>query len=260
MYNNVGKAVGDFTSPLRWCQLHSIQTSSHRAYAYDTGSGAHIQDVLGSFCNWCMEERVRLFRVQNQVDKMHSLQALKLLLITRSPVFTLADRLVAPSILEIPFVDGRCDGCRIRFIGTKSRVSIVQGFLVVLVYIVRMRVYRGRSVLTTSSNPSTWPSPTVLPVVFTAVTASAALSSPCAGTTELVALTISFGGGIVAASVTGELPLTAAAGGRVDSLSAIIVLNIQRAVVQQVRVVRQFLAKGRASQYGNQAFSPRRQH
>ena len=195
-----------------------------------------------------MEERVGLFRVQNQVDKMDSLHALKLLLIARSPVLTLTNRLVASSILDIPFVDGRCDGCHIRVIGTKCGVSIVQGFLAVLDFSVRMRIYRGRSVLTTSSNPSTWPSSAVFLVVFTTVTASAAPSSPCAGTTEQVFSTVSFGEVVVltrlAAGVTGELPMAAAAGGGVDSLSAIIVLNIQGAVVQQVRVVPQFLERG----------------
>lgn len=47
----------------------------------------------------------------------------------------------------------------------------------------------------------------------------------------------------LAAGVTGELALTAAAGGEVDSLSAVIVLNIKRAVMQRVRVVRKFLEK-----------------
>lgn len=80
--------------------------------------------------------------------------------------------------------------------------------------------------------------------MFAAVTASAALSSPCKGTTDLVASTVSFGEEVVltrlAGGVAGELPMASTAGGGLDSLSGIMVLNIQRAVVQRVRVVRQF--------------------
>lgn len=74
---------------------------------------AYIKYILGPL-NRRIEKRILSLMIQNHMHDMCSLHILKLLLIRWSPVFALADVLVATTVLDVAGVDGGCDGGCVR--------------------------------------------------------------------------------------------------------------------------------------------------
>lgn len=72
-------------------------------------ASAYIKDMLGPL-NRRIEKRVLSLMIQNHMHDMCGLHILKLLLIGWSPVFALADVLVATPVFDVAGVDGGCDG------------------------------------------------------------------------------------------------------------------------------------------------------